>query len=284
MVVVGTPRPTTTRCLARAARARASRTSSFFVSPSRALATCAVCAWACGSARASRVTVGAFGTRASSDDVDDASAPSTSLTTRGDGVFAGRAARAPARRLTSANVAPRDASGYQDAAVGATSFELAHAMDAAGTVYYVVREGPLTSYMSATDVRAGVEPGVGVVADKGSSTTHGRRTRGRSGRRRWIAREDGVLRVVGGGERGGDADVTEHGADADVHDVGRDGSDRGPPFACPPWRRDFAHGAQDEDGTLYYVLQARNTAAPSVSQVISGLDVTGSPAMSSGSM
>ena len=264
---------------------RASRTSSFFVSPSRALATCAVCAWACGFARASRVTVGAFGTRASSDDADDASAPSTSLTTRGDGVFAGAAARTPARRLMSVNVAPRDASGYpKTRAVGATSFELAHAMDAAGTVYYVVREGPLTSYMSATDVRAGVEPGGGVVTRAGSFTTTAANVEASV----VVAglQEKTEYYVSSVAESAGATPTLQSAVQTQTFTTLDETAPIVDSFTYSPAGDEISLTAslQDEDGTLYYVLQARNTAAPSVSQVISGLDVTGSPAMSSGSM
>ena len=259
---------------------RASRTSSFFVSPSRALATCAVCAWACGFARASRVTVGAFGTRASSDDVDDASAPSTSLTTRGDGVFAG-APRAPARQLTSANVLAERRPGIEQRWRRGGPFEVGTRWTRRGRCF-VVREGPLTSYMSATDVRAGVEPGGGVVMAAGPFD--GRAWSSSSSSLDCKKKTEYYVSSVA--ESAGATPMLQSTVQTQTFTTLDETAPIVDSFALLSHvtKISLTASLQDEDGTLYYVLQARNTAAPSVSQVISGLDVTGSPAMSSGSM
>ena len=232
------------------------------------------------------MTVGAFGTRASSDDADDASAPSTSRTAHRDGLFR-TAPRAPARRLTQtgANGAPRDASGYpKTRAVGATSFELAHAMDAVGTVYYVVREGPLTSYMSATDVRAGVEPGGGAVTRAGSFSTTAANVEASvvvTG-----LREKTEYFVSSVAESAGATPTLQSTVQTQTFTTSDETAPIVASFTYSPNGDEISLTAslRDEDGTLYYVLQPRNTPAPSVSQVISGLNVTGSLAMSSGSM
>ena len=165
--------------------------------------------------------------------------------------------------------------------MGATSFELAHAMDAAGTVYYVVREGPLTSYMSATDVRAGVEPGVGVVAacvyDDGGDVEASVVVAG--------LQEKTEYYVSSVAESAGATPMLQSTVQTQTFTTLDETAPIVDSFRVRAGGEiSLAASLQDEDGTLYYVLQARNTAAPSVSQVISGLDVTGSPAMSSGSM
>ena len=200
-----------------------------------------------------------------------------------DAPFAGRDGTRWIGRALTQSVAPRDVSGYpMIASVGGRSFELTHAMDAVGRVYYIVRRAPVTTIPTASDVRGGVDPGGGVLVASGSFAVTAANVpasvtiSGLAEKTRYYV--SSVAESSGGTLQASTQTVSTITADESAPVVGSF------TYAANGNEISFTVTLSDEDGTLYFVLQNRVDAAPSVAQVLSGTNSNGAAAMSSGSM
>ena len=187
--------------------------------------------------------------------------------------------------LTTATDAPRDLAGYPAVrGVNGTSFELAHAMDGVGTTHWMVREAPVSAAPTPAQVKAGNDPGGGIVVARGSFVNA-------------VANVEAVV-IVGGltedtlyyvstvGESGGTSPTLQ----STTQTLSVRTADESAPtigsftYAANGNEIALTVTLSDEDGTVYYVLQRVGDPAPSVQQVLDGKNSSALPAISSGNM
>ena len=180
--------------------------------------------------------------------------------------------------------APNDAAGYPRARAATTDgFDVEHALDAPGTVYYVVRQSPTTTVLSAANVKGGVDPSGAPVAASGSFSVTSAGVAASATVRGLLENRAYVLSVVS--ESSGVTPTLQSTVQTQSV-MTADGT--------APVVSSFTHEARgteiamtvalgDEDGTFYYVLQLRGSTAPTVQQVVDGLQNDGTPALAKGS-